>query len=90
MSCQCKTQIEAALTERFAAEKSKWSDHKVELQGYGFGVRNNTLFMQPFMAYRGVATDERGQTKSNKGSMVFKFCPFCGDQFDKPENGATP
>lgn len=90
MTCNCRSEIEAQLTEMFASEAPKASDHKVELQGYGFGVINNTLTMRPFMPYKRGATFpmKSGGTKwkAERGSMLFSYCPFCGVKLSNKES----
>ena len=82
MTCDCKTELEAKLTERFKAASPDSRDHKVTLEGYGFGIRDNTMVLQPYMNYKAFAFTplKKGGEKPKKtiGNMVFTFCPFCG------------
>lgn len=82
MTCNCKTDLEAKLTERFKEATPDARDHKVTLQGYGFGIRDNTMVMQPYMNYEGFSYVplKKGGEKPKKvtGSMIFSYCPFCG------------
>lgn len=84
MSCNCKTEIEAQLAERFKAAKPEAHNHAVALQGYGFGIVGNTMVMRGGMAYKATALFPRKsggtQTKTLHGQMVFAFCPFCGSK----------
>lgn len=82
MTCNCKTELEAKLTERFKAQTPDSRDHKVKLEGYGFGIINNTMILQPYMTYEAfsyVPLKNGGEKpKKMKGNMMFSFCPFCG------------
>lgn len=80
--CNCKTEIEAKLTENFKANKPEASEHSVSLEGYGFCIVNNTLTMKPTMPYKARASYPMkaggSKDKTLTGTMVFSFCPFCG------------
>jgi hypothetical protein len=82
MSCNCKQEIEEKLTERFKAATPDARDHKVTLDGYGFGVVDNVMVMQPYFNYTGFSYVplKKGGEKPKKvtGNMIFSFCPFCG------------
>ena len=84
MNCDCKQNIEAKLTENFKTNTPESRDHKVELQGYGLCIADNTLKLQPYMTYEGfsyVPLKKGGEKpKKVKGHMLFKFCPFCGEE----------
>lgn len=93
--CNCKTEIEAGLAERFKAAKPEATDHSVTLEGYGFSIVNGVVTMKPFMPYTARAEYPRKAggttTKKLKGTMVFSFCPFCGTkQGGSPSPGAAP
>lgn len=85
--CECRNQIEAQLLERFKTSTPDASDHHVSLQGYGFARVGNTLSMRPFMSYTYSADHplKKGGSKhkTQKGSMMFSFCPFCGEKASK-------
>ncbi len=82
--CDCATQLEAKLTERFQAQAPNARDHKVKLQGYGIVIQNNAMVMRGFMPYETFARVplKKGGEKpqKTKGSMFFSFCPFCGEK----------
>lgn len=84
MSCNCKQEIEAKLTERFKAATPDSHGHKVTLEGYGFGIVNNTMVMQPYFNYTGFSYVplEKGGEKPKRvtGNMIFSYCPFCGEK----------
>lgn len=86
-TCNCKTEIEQALAENFRKNRPEFSDHGVRLEGYGFAIVDNTMVMKPTMPYKATAyapnkTGGPEKVKSFKGTMVFKFCPFCGTKVD--------
>ena len=82
--CDCKSRIEAQLVERYKAAQPKAADHQATLEGYGFGVVGNTMVMRPCMPikYGARHPTKAGpeRWKSEKGTMVFRFCPFCGEK----------
>ncbi len=82
--CDCKTRIEAQLTERFQAKHPEATGHRATLEGYGFAVVENTTTLQPYMPVKfgaGHANKKTGveRWKNEKGTMSFRFCPFCGE-----------
>ena len=85
--CDCRKSIQEQLTEHFTSVAGEASNHKVELQGYGFAITENKMVERPYMPYKHTADYplKKGGTKAKTktGSMVFRFCPFCGGEFDK-------
>lgn len=84
MKCNCRKDIEEKLTERFKASTPDARDHKVILDGYGFGIVNNTMVMQPYFSYTAFSYVQlkKGGEKPKKvtGNMIFTYCPFCGEK----------
>ena len=82
MKCTCKIDIETKLVERFKIAAPEAEGHQVELQGYGFGFVDNTMVVQPFAEYKATAAYplKKGGTKTKtvSGSMIFRYCPYCG------------
>jgi hypothetical protein len=82
MTCNCKSELEAKLTENFKSATPDARDHKVELKGYGFGIIKNKLILQPYFEYEGFSYVplKKGGEKPKKiiGNMIFSYCPFCG------------
>jgi len=82
MACDCRSRIEAKLTERFVLETPGATGHKVALKGYAlcFGVEVAT--MRPYMEYETFAQVplKKGGSKPKKttGNFFFTYCPFCG------------
>jgi hypothetical protein len=84
MKCNCRAEIEEKLTENFKSNRPDERDHKVTLSGYGFGIVNNTMIMQPYFEYTAfsyVPLKKGGEKPKNvKGNMIFTHCPFCGEK----------
>lgn len=82
--CNCKPEIEAALLERFKAKHPDATGHSATLDGYGFAIVGNTMTLRPYMPIKfgaGHANKKTGleRWKHEKGTMSFRFCPFCGE-----------
>lgn len=82
--CDCKTTIEAQLVERMKAKYPDAAGHSATLEGYGFTITGNTMTMRPYMPVKFGAGHENKKTglerwKNEKGTMSFRFCPFCGE-----------
>jgi hypothetical protein len=88
--CDCKSDIEAKLTERFAQKEPKGRGHQVELQGYGMVIIDNTAKVLPCMTYEAFAymplVKGGERPKKSTGSMFFTYCPFCGERVDKGQS----
>lgn len=82
--CNCKTEIEQKLTERYQAAEPSGREHKVRLQGFGLVVGGGTLTQRPYMEYETFAyvpLKKGGEKpKKQRGNMFFSFCPFCGEK----------
>lgn len=85
--CDCHKNITDQLTAGFKDSQPTATGHNVELQGYGFAVIGNKMELRPYMPFKGGAEFplKKGGTKwkTKTGNMVFRFCPFCGEEFDK-------
>lgn len=92
--CECKTEIEAQLVERFKGKHPNAAGHKAALQGYGFAIVGGTMTLRPYMDIKFGAGNANKKTgierwKNEKGTMSFRFCPFCGENLlavPKPPN----
>ena len=82
--CNCKTEIEKKLTDRYRAAESSGREHKVRLKGFGLVVVGETLKQRPYMEYEEFAyvPIKKGgeKPKKQRGNMFFSFCPFCGEK----------
>lgn len=93
-TCNCKTEIEQALTEDFRKNRPEFNEHGVSLEGYGFAIVGERMVMRPTMPYKATAyaPNKAGgpeRVKSFKGTMVFTFCPFCGTKVDADQAHAA-
>jgi hypothetical protein len=85
MTCDCKSQAEASLLERFKEQEPQASDHSAYLQGYPlfFGGRvkqkgaMDAKLTARFPTKTG-GTKEKGRTVV----VVFTYCPFCGKEYE--------
>lgn len=86
MNCTCKSDIEAKLLERFRQERPDVNKHEAELKGYGL-VIGETLESKGFMPLELTAEFplKKGgfKRKTEKQSMFFNYCPFCGEKYGK-------
>ena len=84
--CNCKTEIEQNLTERYQAAEPSGREHKVRLQGFGLVVVGDALKQRPYMEYEAFAyvpLKKGGEKpKKQRGNMFFSFCPFCGEKLE--------
>ena len=81
MACNCKKDIEKRVTDRYAQDLIDSKDVSASLTGYAFTF-DAGVSMKPYMPI------EVSHTKSSKAgvdrkrtekvSMFFNFCPFCG------------
>lgn len=82
LTCNCRAEIEAKLTERFKAQSPEATDHSVSLEGYGFGISDGGVVVRAMLPYGATATFplKKGGSKRKtvKGNMIFSYCPFCG------------
>ena len=85
--CNCKTEIEDKLREAFKAKEPTGAGHDVELQGYGFGISGDTMFVRPTTSYRATAIVPKktggSRLLTTRGVVAFAFCPFCGIKINK-------
>ena len=82
--CECKTELEAKLVERFRAKNPDATGHRATLEGYGLAIVGDTMKLMPYMPIKFGAGHENKKTglerwKNEKGTMTFRFCPFCGE-----------
>lgn len=82
MTCNCKTELEAKLTERFKEKSPEATGHSLTMQGYGFALVGNTMKQLGYMEVKAEADYplKKGGSKIKKTTqnMFFSFCPFCG------------
>lgn len=83
MNCNCKAELEAKLTERYAKQHPDAKNHQVTLGGYGIAVIGNEMVRrgaEPITATADHRVKSSGiyKPKTVRSSMFWSFCPFCG------------
>lgn len=83
MTCNCKTEMTAALKERLAAKHPDSTITSVELMGYSVGITNDRVaVVRPSTTVevvRQVPTKAGGtRTKKERVTLFFSYCPHCG------------
>lgn len=83
--CDCKISIEKRLVERAKEMHPDAMGHEVRLTGYAF-IFGKTVELKGSMPFEFTADFplKRGgiKRKTEKTSMMFTFCPFCGVKYD--------
>lgn len=91
--CDCKSRIEARLLETFKEQHPEATEHEVNLQGYTF-ILGETLTLKGCMQIERLAVfplkNGSAKRKTEKISMMFNLCPFCGEKYDKELGKETP
>lgn len=82
MNCDCKSDIEARLLERFKESAPTGQNHGVTIAGYGFCIEGNKMTQRPYAEVTQSADMPKktgGWTlKRSKVNMYFSYCPYCG------------
>lgn len=80
--CDCKTKLEQRLLVAFKEKHPTAVAHTATLDGYGMALIENTVTLLPFMQIKfGAGHQTKAgfeKWKTEKGTMRFSFCPFCG------------
>lgn len=89
--CTCKSDIEQKLLDRFKEQNPLADSHKSELMGYGiFITKDLGLVAKPFMNLELKANFplKKGGAKSRteKSTIVFNYCPFCGEKIKSDQD----
>lgn len=84
--CNCRKDIEAKLLTRFKSTAPCATDHSASLTGY-------TLVLGAAITEKGCMSIEltakhplkKGgvKSKTDRSQMIFTYCPFCGEKYDK-------
>jgi len=83
--CNCRTDLEARLLERFKEAEPLATGHEVKLTGYAFifGKQLRMVGVMPIEQTADFPLKKGGtKRKSVKCSMQFTHCPFCGDKYE--------
>lgn len=87
--CGCRKDIEKKLLDRFIEQAPQATEHKASLTGYAFMFSNNRLDMKGCMPLELTAKFplKKGgvKQKTTKQSMMFSYCPFCGEKYPVTE-----
>lgn len=93
MTCNCRSDIESKLLERFKSETPTWHNHAVTLSGYGFCIVEDKVITRPYAEVNRVADMPKKSggysVKRTKLNMYFTYCPFCGKPVVDKEGGAA-
>lgn len=84
--CDCRSRIEEKLLNNFRAKSPEATDHRAKLTGYAL-IFGKELTEKGCMSieYTAKFPLKKGgvKEKAQKVSMIFTFCPFCGDKYDQ-------
>lgn len=82
--CECKSNIERKLNERFVDKYPSAKNHAVTLTGYAILIGEDGLKQKGCMEFEMKAEhtlkNGREKLKIFKQNMFFNFCPFCGER----------
>lgn len=87
--CNCVNELEDRITEAFKGKYPEMTDHKVRIQGFSSFINRETLTVTYRQFASVVATanyrtkNDTLRTKKENLSLVFKYCPFCGEKQDE-------
>lgn len=84
--CDCREDIEAKLLARFIEQNPEARAHEARLNGYAMvfadgGAMKERGRME--IETTAVFPLKKGgeKAKTTKGSMIFGYCPFCGEKY---------
>lgn len=85
--CDCKQDIEARLLDRFIESNPNAKEHSAKLTGYSLVIIENSIKQKGCMPIEMTAChplkNGGSKVKTSRSNMIFNFCPFCGEKFDK-------
>lgn len=83
--CNCRQELEAKLLELAKEQLPESTGHSVEIEGYVFGLKGNTIFSCQALtvAIKHTVTSKKTgfqKQKVEKQKMVARYCMFCGEK----------
>lgn len=84
--CDCRETIESKLLACFKEQAPDAQNHKASLNGYGFvlGASVREVGCMPIELTADRPLKRGGyKPKTDRMSMFFTFCPFCGEKYKK-------
>lgn len=85
MACNCKSDLNEKLLERFKSKNPQAERHQVYLDGYAYVLTDTGVREVGYMPIESEAlhpTKSGGRKlKKERGQMHFNFCPFCGVRY---------
>lgn len=85
--CNCKDDIEKRLLSRFITQHPEAKEHSARLSGYSLVIIENTIKQKGCMPIELTAAHplKKGgfKAKTDRSNMIFSYCPFCGDKYEK-------
>lgn len=84
--CDCRETIESKLLARFKEQAPDAKNHEASLKGYGLilGASVREVGCMPIELTADRPLKRGGyKPKTDRMSMSFTFCPFCGEKYKK-------
>lgn len=87
--CDCKTDIESRILERFKTNRPESMEHSARLTGYTLIIGSSGVRQKGCMGIELTAAHplKKGghKAKTDRSNMIFNYCPFCGEKYEKEE-----
>ena len=85
MKCSCREEVIANLKSRMAAKFPEAEITSVELNGYSVAMTNDRKAVMRLGTTADIQRLEKTRagsmrTKKNKVTILFSYCPFCGEK----------
>lgn len=91
--CDCKKDIEAKLLTRFVSKAPDAIEHSARLVGYALIIGNDAIQQKGAMTIELSAAHplKKGgyKAKTERSNMIFNYCPFCGESYEKDRAEAS-